>query len=543
MSLRILPPGRSHASPHSEVTHINPLIRFLAGLRRIISLTEDLMFLIGRSLQRRAMRNGILVAAAYGSTLVGIKLGSSSQLSNEKILALVAIAFASYPAGVILVRLSNFLTRGNIVAAAGGFLHLTSHFKQSHRRAHLGRLWDHVYRHEAMLQRTVDDVMRSRDQLQATKEAIHDWIENLPDSIRTAMQLQDARRETALIERILSGYPHDSDIEATRELFILSGIYALGTPMPQKLQASRVGFDLSPLEDWYEKGLFTLEDYPAKAFERDPLMRQIFSMIRPTWWHRIESFLAIEPSASFWYTFTTRKLGVLTGRAIGELNSAAALPLGTGYFNTQHLLWPSRELDAEVIKDFPIDGERLLQMLQTKRLANVHQLFSDNPAIARHHVCRMFLGDYQTIVKVRLRFDVEYAGGHDQFNPREAIATFESDYGLSVLSSRVLHRLTDAAERTLHQVDAVVDAHGVTGARETRALRMAYHLNFHGLASACREDIGSTRSAAAVRAALDCAPMLNHALVRLRLYEVLALLQIATYAELIESLLQSDITA
>ncbi len=498
------------------------------------------MFLIGRSLQRRAMRNGVLVALAYGSAIMGINLGDESKLSQEQLFGLLAMAFASYPAGIVLVKISNLLTRGNIVTAAGGYLHLTSHFKQARKAEHLSLLWDRVFRHESAFDKSVDDIVMSKTRLAATKLAIHEWMDELPRGVRAAMQLDDDGNERRLVERILSSYPHDPQVEATKELFVLTGSYALGTPLPQALQERRIGFDLSPLEDWYEKGLFTFEEFPAKAFLRDPWIRQIRALLRPKWLHLIDTWLAIEPTPSFWYVFTTRKLGVLTGKAISELNRLANEPSAIGYFDTQHFLWPSADLDDDVLSHFGERGEALLALLRTRREGNLRELFSDDPEVARHHIFRMFLPDYKGILRLRLSFDVEYAGGADHFSPAAELAEMEAHYGAEILSARTLRKLTGRAKKSLVLADDLLDRLAFdTGTRAARAVRIAYHCNYQNLRGIWNESARDVTPdlQAIVDGVASGERLFRASLVRIRTYEVLAILQMATYTELVDRLM------
>lgn len=514
------------------------MMRFFAGLGRIVSLTEDVLYLLGRSLQRRAVRNGFVVALAYGSALMGVNVVGAQRLENEQVLGLLVAAFASYPAGVLLVRISNLLTRGNIVTAAGGHLHLTSHYKQSQMREHLGLLWDRVFCYESVLSANIDKTINARARLKATEKSIHDWLDGLPFAVRQAMRLFDQQDDDALVERILSSYSHHRKVEATRELFILSGLYALQTPIPQAIQERRVGFDISPLEDWYEKGLFTYEEFPGKAFLRDPFVREIHTLLYGPWRNRISAFIALEPTPAFWYAFTIRKLGVMIGKGIRAMNARVHEPVATGYFNTQHFLWPSDELDEAVLQEFPQQGAALLEELRAIRASLIEELFSSRADVARNHIMRMFLADFRRILTLRLRFDVEYCAGLLKTTPKQDLDFLFRRYGEHVVARHRADKLIEQARLSEQNVSQFL---GMTqmelSPTRLRSLRVLYHArrcwSWRRLLPDAmnRDDVGG----ALARLEPSHATCVQ-ALIRLRTFDALARIQIATYDDLVISL-------
>ncbi|MCZ7600187.1 MAG: hypothetical protein M5U09_24015 [Gammaproteobacteria bacterium] len=96
------------------------------------------------------MRNGVLITLAMSSNIVKTNYVGAQSLTGDQLTWLLAGAFASYPAGSLLLRVASFLSRDHIDAAAGGYLHLTSHYKQSRMRLHLEYLWREVFRHDPL---------------------------------------------------------------------------------------------------------------------------------------------------------------------------------------------------------------------------------------------------------------------------------------------------------------------------------------------------------------------------------------------------------
>ena len=513
------------------------MLKLLSDLKRVVSVSEDLIFLAGRSLQRRALRNGILVALAYGSTLLGVKVSDSQQLTEEQILGLLVAAFASYPAGTLLTRISNFLTRGNLNAAAAGHLHLTSHYKQSRIAEHLGRIWDGVFRYESSISRDIHDIINARAALKITETALHDTLSSLPRSLRDSLHLNSTADEQALCQRVLTGYSHDSGIEATREMFIYTGHYALCTPLPQILQRHQVGFDISALEDWYEKGLFAYEDYPEKSFGRDPLIREIRYLTGNWFFNRMIDLITPEPVSSFWYALTARKCGVLIGKGLREMNDRIPPGYTRDYFNAQHFIWPSPEMDDAVATYFNEDMKFALIELRKNYLRD---LFSSNERVARHHVFRLFARDFRKIFKLRLAFDVEYAAGLLQTTPHEDIEKINKHFSAQAYSLETINHAKQHAQHCLQLANKVPELlDNVTlnsGAR--RAISIAVYCDYRRLKSRLLRAEDSTKHRDKIKQIaldlIDNQSGFSDRLVRLRLFHVLVLIQMDIYWDVVK---------
>ena len=377
-------------------------------LRRILVLTENLLYLAGKSLQRRAIRNGVLITIALSSGFVKSNYLSAQTLTPDQLTALIIGAFASYPAGTLLVRISAFLNRDNIDAAAGGYLHLTSHYKQSRMRLHLHYLWHEVFANDPLpvgKPLGYDDLEYSVSN-HGAGHSTHD-PETPPELVRDTHDF-DLFREGAVTEAA-QWRAHD--------LFINAGIKALGSPLPMGLQSARIGIHLGPVEDWYEKGFFSYEDFPYKAFSRDLLIKRIHRLVESKRRLRIKRLLAGEVAPSFWYAFTVRKFTSILGKSITALNIEGERHGLPDYFDAQHFIWPSPLLDAEVQRRFAPLGVGLERRLIEARKRLVREVFSSDAAIARRHLMRMFARDYARIFNLRLRFDGAWAAGRLSGDP------------------------------------------------------------------------------------------------------------------------------
>ncbi len=522
------------------------MLNLLSDLKRVVSLGEDLIFLAGRSLQRRALRNGILVAIAYGSTLFGIKAAGSEQLTEEQILGLLVAAFASYPAGTVLIRIANFLTRGNLNAAAAGHLHLTSHYKQSRMAEHLGRLWDNVFRYESSISRDIHDIINARAALKFTETAVQDTLLSLPKALRDTLQLRTTEDEQALCQRILTGYSHDPDIEATREMFIYTGHYALCTPLPQILQRHQVGFDISVLEDWYEKGLFAYEDYPDKAFGRDPLIREIRYLTGNWLWNRISELITPEPVSSFWYALTARKCGVLIGKGLREMNSRIPRGYARDYFNAQHFIWPSPEMDNAVAAYF--DDNMKARLIELRR-DYLRSLFSADDDVARRHVFQLFARDFRKIFKLRLAFDVEYTAGLLKTTPQQDIDNISNGFGIRAFPATDILNATKRARHSLEiakKIPDLLSTHELDSGT-LRTIHLAVHCDYCRLKSRLLRIHDSTRHRDKIKQIItDLVTKrseLSDRLVRLRLFHILVTIQLDTYWDVVNWHINPEVNA
>ncbi|GJL81100.1 MAG: hypothetical protein DHS20C01_07340 [marine bacterium B5-7] len=413
------------------------MLRLYSDLRRILVLTENLLFLAGRSLQRRAMRNGVLISLWMSSTIVKTNYLTAQTLTTDQLTTLLVGAFASYPAGAVLVRLANFLSRDKRHTAAGGYLHLTSHYKQSRIDIHLHHLWHEVFCH---------DPPESLVPIDTETEPSVSVAPRLPD---------DDQIESYGLFPTQAVVTEKQQQRYTR--FLSSAHNALRSPQPMGVQAARTGIHLGPIEDWYEKGFFAYEDFPAKSFSRDPLIKRMNRMVEHPYRHKLREILAAETAPSFWYAFTVRKYTSLLGKSISQLNARAEAVGCPDYFDAQHFLWPSPELDAEVERRFQGSDDRLDGQLKLMRTALMRNVFSDDNKTARRHVLRMFARDYAMIFRVRIRFDAAWAAGRFSGSPLEEHDVMAREFSLTPVKKQLIESIGNHATTRLADLDRLIE--------------------------------------------------------------------------------------
>ena len=520
------------------------MIAFIRDLGRIFSVSENVLYLLGKSLQRHAMRNGIIISMAYGSALLGIKISGTRPLSQEQIISLLAMAFASYPAGAMFIRLSDFLTRAFTEHTTAGHLHLTSHYKQQGINDHLAWLWRDVFRHEARVRRSLDQVISSRGRVEALQHAIDHALENLPSRIKKDLKLDRDGAVREMTDRVLKSVSHDREVEAVEKLFVYTASYALQTPMPQAIQEMETGFDLSLVEEWYQRGLFVYEDFPGRLFNTDPHVREVLDHLRRPIFNRLGRFLRSETSPSFWYAYSIRKLSVLCGKSIVRLNRQLADTPDYGYFDAQHLLWPSEELEAAMHRQFTGRAENLYRRLLAERRSLVVQVFSRDPDIALKHILRMFRRDYRRIFRLRLAVDSDYLTTDGGEAAIEEMDTINNWLDRAVCSTRQLRRKMDRAKMLRERFDALLNQLPLPRTpdpEELRALHMAWFVDLHHFRRNLESGDAATKQQSIERI-MRYAPVFSRRLVSLRLHHCLLKIQIYTYWTLIGELAGYPVT-
>ena len=499
------------------------MFRLFKDIVRIISVTENLLYLAGKSLQRRAMRNGVLITLAFSSSIIRTNYINAQELSPEQVTALVIGAFVSYPAGALMVRVANFLTRDNLQTAAAGYLHLTSHFKQSQRRLHLHYLWHEVFSQERHFS-TPDDLAQ---QVYGKPEPEPLCQDQLGDPT-----LQCLFEETPLDTPELQNAYHN---------FVIRGNQALSSPQPMGVQSAAIGFHLGPMEDWYEKGFFAYEDYPAKAVVRDPLVRRCQRLtLSPLQW-RFQNLLTPEAAPSFWYAFTVRKFGTQVGRALGRLNRMAEAQGFPDYFDSQHFTWPSEELDKTVKRDFHLTNRELPEELFYRRKRLMNALFGADSQTVKRHIMRMFARDYSNILKIRIRLDAAWTAGRLISSPWVEIDGVEQQFSVALVRPDWIELQTENARTHLMQLDRFLGHSEEWDQRNPayQVMQLACHLDYNGFRSkivvpGARERLEFLKNhPEQTRADYGFLLEMMH---RIRIYHVLTKLQIHAYWSIVSQI-------
>lgn len=496
-------------------------LRLYRDLRRILVLTENLLYLAGKSLQRRAMRNGVLITLAMSSSIIKTNYTSAQSLTPDQVTALVLGAVASYPLGTLLVRLAGFLTRDKIDAAAGGYLHLTSHYKQSRMRLHLHYLWHEVFADDPPQPEPGDgDAAPEYNPGAARAPAAPDQ----PPSL-----VRDTHDFELFAERAAPG---DADWQA-HDRFIRDGLMALRSPLPMGVQSARIGFHLGPVEDWYEKGFFSYEDFPAKAFVRDPLIKRARGLVDSPLKVRVRRVLASDVAPSFWYAFTVRKFSSLLGKAITRMNADAERAGFPDYFDAQHFIWPSDALDNEVRRRFDAVDVPLAERQAAARRALMREVFTDDGPTARRHLMRMFARDYAMIVDLRLRFDAAWAASRLAANPHSELDAIETAFSLRPLATRRVASLADSARAHLDLLDAFLARRPeMRDQAPYTAMQVAAHIDYRGFRSLYLEGRDPPDLEALLASTGNAARhlgLLGEVLRRVRVYHALIKMQVLDY--------------
>ncbi len=531
-------------------------------LKRTATVLEDVVFVLGRNLQRKALRNGGLILIAYLSALIHVGLsGANGDFAHHLTWVSAVAALASYPLGTLLVRISDFRVHGQMNFAYVNHLNLMGDYKRDRCRHHLERLWDEVFCYEAAFRYTPRQAELAQQELARRTEALRGVLAGLPTGLRQLLRLDDAHGLEPMVERILSTYPQDPALEATRALFVLTGLYALNVPLPQVLQEKEVGFDISLLENWYRRSVFTFEDSVVRDSYANRHLRELPTLPDHPWLSRVLALATSNPSPSFWHTYTMRKYGAMLGRQIRLFNQRYLdLQREAPYFNAQHFLWPHVELEAHVRERFGSRGELVLSDLRATRRRLVRTIFSDRIESARRQIYLMFRKDVKRVLRLRVSYDPEFVAGGLAQSLAGEVAAWERQFGVRVMGERRVDRLQAQAQARLREADALLEgccADRALTREQVRAVRMAYHVDYGGLRSRVAAAGAAIRHPFAVPgfpatfASADNAgdsirdrvegiaqawERASTYLVQVRTIYLLAKLELDTYTELVESL-------
>ncbi|KAA3619003.1 MAG: hypothetical protein DWQ08_16005, partial [Proteobacteria bacterium] len=243
--------------------------------------------------------------------------------------------------------------------------------------------------------------------------------------------------------------------------------------------------------------------------------------------------LAPEAAPSFWYAFTVRKYCTLLGTSLANLNREAEKVGHPDYFDAQHFMWPSEELDEVVIREFEHGGSTLHRRLFAERRMLIGDVFSSDAQTARRHVMRMFARDYAWVFRLRLRFDGEWAAGRLHGDPNGELDAVSRAFSLSPLKRAKVDSLSKLACRNLELLDAALARRdNPVDPAVYQLLQVAAHIDYRGLRSNFLEPAQAAALDDLLRVDGNFARdvgLLRELLHRIRVYHALVKMQILDY--------------
>jgi hypothetical protein len=400
--------------------------------KRVVGVPE-LLFVAGRTLKRQGVKYTAIAAligiGAMVAELVGNRLGYDFSVSNiGAILLPAAVALLTFGLGNTLVAFSNLFSSERILMADANAMNLMEDRKKSDMDQHLEILWNRVFRHEVALRSVAQDS-------------------------------QKANSKTGFIE---------------------TASFSLKNSLPQKLEQSLTGFNLSLLEDWYDGAFFTPNDCKLKEqFAAHQSIRAVRQMVGIPLTIQIKEAISGHPDP-LWFTLTMRKIGMCVGSLIHKMNKKFVPLTEPAYFNAQHFLWNHAQTDQLINSDFTEHPDAVLQELRSSRKEMIRRIFSPDQKSAHQQIFRMFGRDYRNALTLRLDYDIEFAAGLLECKPPDDVDELQNVVCCKVCSQNKLKKKIDLAKSHLQIIDDFLQENLpeiLQQPQTLRAVRVGFHIN------------------------------------------------------------------
>lgn len=395
--------GRARAS----LVATGELLRDLIGLVDFL----DLLNLAGKNLLRVNVKAITLVLLIY----LGVNELSNALLGREAIdgaaVKSVTLAYAGVAvfAGVFLVLTSVVVKGSRLSAAQAYLLNLTEVRKRSEYGPLAARLWIEVFQEEARMSLPLAERRAREVEVRAVLRAIsaeaYQGEEPVPGAPRGGATM-DAR-EVAALRRI-----HDRGLFFTRLGFLYVTERLLRHPIPPHLYRKCSGLDFARVADYFDGGYFDVtDDRLAQQFAASRVLMEARSATRLPWPVRLRYSVG-GGIRRMWFLLVSRAFAIQIAKLVDRLNQRLQpLPRATGsvldgsFFCALHLLWPTRESEAEIADVFGPAGSAAVAACRRKLVASV---FGRRGASARRVIDRMFVPNYLHAYEIRKRFDPDF---------------------------------------------------------------------------------------------------------------------------------------
>jgi len=486
----------------------------LREYRRVVG-TGQLLYLAGRGLKRQGVKYtiaaGLIALGLIAANLVSRRFLEDYHLlpvTNARALLLPVLAAAlTFGLGNTLTSLSNLFSSERVLMADANAMNLLEDRKQSQMGWHLEVLWERVFRYEAA------NGVASRASSAVVTDGLFEGTN-------------------------VAGWGLGQCL--TRETFLARATYSLRQCLPQRVERTLTGCDLSLLEDWYDGAFFTRSDCKLKEqYAAHSVLRGIRRRVGLGIGTRIREALSGYPDP-LWHSLTMKKIATLVGGLIHRMNRRYFRAKHGNYFDAQDFLWNDGQADALIVADFGGVGSEVLAAVQAARKKLVREVFSDERRVAHQQVWRMFGKDYLRALELRLGYDVEFAAGLLDEQPIEEVAAMERlAHGRMCSRSRLGER-TAAARGLVAELDGFLDEHAPelrADRRRLRAVRIGYGIDARRIRRLVKRS--PKRALRVIREHLAPAePRCTRRLCLLREHYELTRLQLLSYTQMVDELAQ-----
>ncbi len=420
--------------------------------------------------------------------------------------------------GLFFKFIGNLLASKSIIVAQANFLNLLEDKKKSKRKKHLSHLWNTIFRHEAYLFHTEEEIEKRRKDIERYRERLISILRGLPEDLAKGYLNFDPRNNNdiyAFLEEIDAFRPLSSGGKImTEEEFMISSMFALTHPLRIDEEERLIGYDIKLLEDWYDGAYFTLNDNKlSEQMKGNAVLREIRSMVEIPSIERLTLSL-INLNGKLWFKAIMKTIEIRTGRALIFLNEKYP-----GYeINAEHIFWPdhssfgSEEIEADIEKI-------------RKRL--LIEIFGETIDVAKRRLNRFQKRNFENVFSIQKRFDPDFISEVDENYLKEMRL---DDFRIK----RELRKISKQREE-LKEIDNYFLKESKTlSPCEKRVLRMAYLLNLDNIKDEFRKE--KTISQEKIDKILAKKEELNKRLVTLKIHSELVRIEVRDYEDELKEL-------
>ncbi len=367
--------------------------------------------------------------------------------------------------GLFFKFIGNLLASKSIVVAQANFLNLLEDKKKAKRKKHLSHLWDTIFRDEAYLFHTEEEIIERRKEIERYRERLISILKELPEDIAKGYLNFNPKSNDdiyAFLEEIDAFRPLSFEGKImTEEEFMISSMFALTHPLRIDEEERLIGYDIKLLEDWYDGAYFTLNDNKlSEQMKGNAVLKEIKSMVDIPLFEKIALSL-INFNGKLWFKAIMKTIEIRTGRALIFLNEKYP-----GYeINAEHIFWPDHNsFDNKMIET---DIKKIREKLLT-------EIFGETMDIAKRRLNRFQRRNFENAFSIRKRFDPDFVFGLREDYLKEM--RFD-DFRIKQELRKIKKQRSDLEEVNSYFLKNFQDL----SASEIRVLLMAYLLNMEDI--------------------------------------------------------------
>ena len=518
-------PGRFGRTVKRAATQVAQVVQDVARfVDRHYVLARGGEFLY-KSVKRR-MGQFVFLATTF---FIGGKAVAGQEVHLSHVGALVTLAgLAAYG----FQWWANKVLHRNIDYAQSHGANLLEDRKKAHFIKKLGALWEAVYAPEAA-------VLFSEARRCAAAAKIARIQRAISEKHRQEMLPGCGAGDSGEVVRFELGRVLSNSAEQYALLdkagFCAAVEYELRTFHPQNVQAKRLGFSISQLEDLLDGATLTRNDTKILEQRAHAELQEIAACIDsrlPRWRYAAQQIQGAW--LRYCQTFWQYNIALSVEASVGSLLSKLHDKYETGHIDAQDIIWQDEEalscLAPEIVREIRFETRKMIR-----------RIFSRHTEHARRLVVRMYGYNVRHGVHLLMSYDGQYVRGRLARNPA-------GDMGIIAADDKELEKIKsamDTASQDMKRFYEFTDLHPDVmrpyDDEARRAIETAYYTNYNNLRqkifpgnTAC-EQAGDDMTGLFTKIA-ERKSVFTHRLRVLRLHKALAILEFEDVLEHIQHL-------